>query len=93
MSQNEDKLSTLILAQQQALILAQQQELEAVEERYRNVCAAGVEGEAIYQSLLEVMPECEDTPYQCATCNRWWHPDKIDDSSASLTCLKCAKKM
>jgi len=88
MTQNEDTLAALVLAQQSALETAETRLVEASDK------LAALE--RTYKSLVYVMPDREDTPYQCDQCELWVHPDDIIWTDVTLTrqaCTTCVKRV
>lgn len=69
MSQNEDALAALVLAQQRALVATETRLLELNNKLFAL--------ERTYKSLVYTMPEHDDTPYQCDECELWVHPDDM----------------
>ena len=80
MSQNEDTLAALVLAQQRAL--------ETVENRCQNLRAAYNGCYEIYDSLVESLCECENRPFQCHECSRWTQNYHFVDPL--ILCAVCA---
>ena len=88
MSQNEDALAALVLAQQRALETANTRLVEASDK----LSAL----ERTYKSLVSAMPDHGDTPFQCDQCELWVDPDDIIWTNGSQTdqlCTTCVKRM
>lgn len=87
MSQNEDELAALVLAQQRALESANARE-NALDERL-------VTFARIHSSLVRALPQREDTPRQCPGCQLWAHPaafNQYEDEDGHDLCDPCGRK-